>query len=209
MILMIAITGGPGAGKTTCFDYLKEHKEKLMINNFIPLFIPETATFLLDNNLTSRSDLLSFQTDISKYQLEQEDRVINNCIKSFKNQGNCEKTNYIIFCDRGLMDGKAFLNEEMFSEVMKNTGLKESEIFGRYDYVIHLISPARECPDNYTLKTNKNRTENITEAGIIDKRTEEVWKDHPGYISIGNKAGVPGKYKEVLKLSIDLIRART
>ena len=50
--------------------------------------------------------------------------------------------NVIILCDRGIVDGKAYLAEREYSKFLKELGLDEIEVRDSYDAVFHLKTVA-------------------------------------------------------------------
>lgn len=55
----------------------------------------------------------------------------------------------VILMDRGTLDGKIFLSDDAFAEVLRQEGLSEADLVARYDVVFHLVSTAVDAPEHY------------------------------------------------------------
>jgi AAA domain len=67
----------------------------------------------------------------------------------------------VILCDRGLMDGSAYVSEEMWMAVLDEVGLSSMQLRDkRYDGVIHMVTAADGAETFYN-KGNEARYENI------------------------------------------------
>ena len=55
----------------------------------------------------------------------------------------------VILMDRGVMDGKVFLSDAEFGELLEQQGLREEALMERYDTVFHLVSTAVDCAEHY------------------------------------------------------------
>ena len=68
-----------------------------------------------------------------------------------------------MFCDRGIFDGKAYVEPEDWVEILKGCNYdveKSDEIMDlRYDAVIHMVTAADGAPKFYDL-ANEARSEN-------------------------------------------------
>ncbi len=84
-------------------------------------------------------------------------------------------------CDRGTIDGLAYWPEDPAS-LWKDVHSSLEEELARYDMVIHLRTPP---PHVYNYQ-NPIRTESPAEASELDRRVEEVWKNHPKRFVIDN-----------------------
>jgi len=89
------------------------------------------------------------------------------------NNGNTKKKRTILLCDRGLMDGKAYMSDELWKKMIKASGLNEDEIRDRYfifsfnlryDAVIHMVTAADGAEKYYCLSNNEARHEPIKEV---------------------------------------------
>ena len=164
-IKLIAITGGPGAGKTTVLNIIKKSVcEHIAI-------LPEAATVVYSGGfwrLDSPSAKIAAQNAIFCIQSQMESLV--------KNEGKWTSA----LCDRATLDGLAYWpkTEQSFWESFNTTKLKE---YAKYGLVIHLRSPSKDFGYNYI---NPMRTETPDEALEIDKRIHKIWKDHPHYHQI-------------------------
>ena len=83
----------------------------------------------------TRDQLIDTQAELCKIQL--------NLENSFFNIARKKNENAVILSDRGCMDGKAYLPDDMWKEMLKrnkwtNKMLRE----GRYDGICHLVSTA-------------------------------------------------------------------
>ena len=68
----------------------------------------------------------------------------------------------VILCDRGLMDGKAYMEAETWEKMLRTYGIHEKDMRdNRYDAVFHLITAADGAAKYYNLDTNHARTETI------------------------------------------------
>ena len=93
---VIALTGGPCAGKTTLLEELKR-RETLVQHQL--LFVPEAATILMNRGLSSVRDVRAFQTEVMRLQLQLEGEALA--------QAATRNNPCAIICDRGTLDGTA------------------------------------------------------------------------------------------------------
>ena len=67
----------------------------------------------------------------------------------------------VILCDRGLMDGSAYVSEELWLAVLDEIGLSHMQLRDkRYDGVIHMVTAADGASTFYN-KGNEARYENL------------------------------------------------
>lgn len=174
-IIKIAITGGNCAGKSMSLDYIKKYFE---IKNYNVQILNEVATDMYVNegitaaNSNSRYD---YQKEIAKRQIEIEEKFYSDLLKS-KNENTS-----LIICDRGLLDGKAFMDDFDFSKILKELSISEKDIYKRYDAIFHLVSVAKVFPNLYRNEQNGNpaRKEKIEEAKKVDDKLLTIWSLHP------------------------------
>ena len=172
-IYTVAMTGGPCAGKSTIIDFISSELEK---NNVKCIVIPETVTEIINDNIHWRDANVArydFQDAAFSLQLSKENVFFNLA----------QKINYskiVILCDRGLLDGKAYIDEKGFANILKSHGFSsEKELLKRYDLVFHLETSAKLGSETYETKSNKARTANIIEAITFDNNVMQAWENHP------------------------------
>ncbi len=161
------ITGGPCGGKTSVIDELKQEFGNKVI------FVPEVATQLLNvfpvpNRDVSLSHkwLKSFQVAVYHTQKQAE-------------QSWLERPEVVMICDRGLMDGAAYLgHKQAFCDLVGDT---EENMLSQYNWVFHLESLAVNCLGEYLrhFTSNPNRYESVEEAQQIDLALKQAWSGHP------------------------------
>lgn len=189
----IVLTGGPCAGKTSA---LTKIEEELTEKGYKVFIVSESATELIKGGIKPFGnmpiDLIKFQSLILKYQYEKE-KIYEEAAKSLGDDEKC-----IIIYDRGLLDNKAYINQQIFNELLKEQGLKELEIMDNYNMVIHLVTAADGAEEAYTLGNNVARTETIEEAKELDNRTVNAWAGHPNLRIIGNEKDFASKLQNVI-----------
>ena len=130
-LLNIVVTGGPCGGKTTALDELTKLLRSYGYNVII---VPETATEMMNNGILPYGDNglegKDFQELLLDLQLAKE-KVARESSKR-----NRAKKTAIIY-DRGVLDNRAYLDDETFQSFLKARGISESEILSSYDLVIH------------------------------------------------------------------------
>ena len=161
-IKKIALTGGPCGGKTTAIPYIVELAESF---GYQVIVIPEIATSMKLEGLTP--DVMgrkAFQMEIARRQVEAEKFASSRA-------GSKE----LILCDRGLYDGKSYVTEEEFAEILINV---DANSVKPYDAVFHLVTTAIGAPQYYTVENNKARTSSAERAMMLDKKTKDSWSDY-------------------------------
>lgn len=178
-ITKIAITGGPCAGKSTALSWINEEFTK---KGYKVLFIPETATELITGGVTPwtcETDI-DFQTAILKLQLAKEE------IFEEVAQHLYDAQKILIVCDRGTLDGKAYIEKHNFDKILNNLHLTETQLKDSYDAVFHLVTAAKGASEFYTLANNSARTETIEEAIANDDKIISAWTGHSHFRVIDN-----------------------
>jgi len=178
-IYKIALTGGPCAGKTTILNHLTNQLKK---EGYYVITIPETATYLIKSNTPPLEDpkhAVYFQNIVLKLQLAKEEAAEYYCKNTLKTNPEHfnDKKGIIILCDRGIMDNRAYLNQEEYDNMLKNHNLNELELLYSYDLAINLISLATTNPELYQL--DGVRYEPVEKAAERDKITSSAWLLHP------------------------------
>ena len=175
---VIAITGGPCAGKTSAMRALHERFDQLGIS---AVFVAEAATDLIDDGIApwTCKSMFEFQKHVMALQLERESAALE--------QARSENSEAVI-CDRGLCDSHAYLTDDEYARVLAANRLDNTAALARYDAVFHLESVAKSDPDAYTTANNEARSESAEEAARIDDRIIDAWSGHPAFRTIGNRA---------------------
>lgn len=193
-ITRIVITGGPCSGKTTGLATLKS---KLTDRGYKVLVSPESATkLILAGVLPGQGELegREFQEEILHDTLEQENRILS-VAKRYRDKGK----KVVILCDRGAMDGQAYVPPNEFREMLEQFGYTPRYLCDeRYHAVIHLRTAALGAERFYTLANNSARTETPEVARALDERTFEAWQRHPHPRVIDNSTDFEGKIKRLL-----------
>lgn len=169
----IVLTGGPCAGKTTTTRSVKEYLENL---GYHVLLLNECATELINGGIRPFGEhaipVFDFQNEILNLQLYKERRY-KDIITKLPNETKC-----IILSDRGILDSKAYLGEELFTKLLKQNNLEEKDLGNEYNLVIHMVTVASDIKNKYNTTTNSARFEDADEAIDLDRRTSEAWSNH-------------------------------
>ena len=156
----IALTGGPGAGKTAVLEVVRQSFCRHV------LVLPEAASILFQGGFPRRDTLpnrAGAQRAIYRVQAELERIAVE------------EQEAAIVLCDRGTVDGLAYWPpppEAFWTEVSTT----HADELARYEAVIHLRTPA--APQGYD-HSNPVRRETAEEAAVLDERILAVWSAHP------------------------------
>ncbi len=213
-IKKIVLTGGPCAGKSCVRENLRKYYEN---KGYVVIYIGETATELILGGIapwTCQSKAF-FQSRVLELQMQKEklyqSAAVSIAKKKFSENekfgelsdeknfdsgvkaeqcGACEP-DILIICDRGALDGKSYMTDEAFSEMVKALGYNEKDLLARYDAIFHLTTLAKDNPKLYIRKKQNNaaRSESVKEAVKVDSRLKECWGPHPYFRVIRNPKG--------------------
>lgn len=169
-IVRIAVSGGPGAGKTSLWRKVaRNHPERV-------LAVPEVATLL-------------FSHVFPQVENPAERRAVQRAI--FAVQHSLEQLyesrlapGQVLLCDRGSPDGGGYWPEgpERFFAEMSSEWQAE---LARYDAVMFMESAA---VGGLTIEANNlTRHEDQAAAVALDQRLREVWRPHPNFHHVPNE----------------------
>ena len=187
-IRRIAVSGGPGAGKTTLWRTLSElHSERVVA-------VPEVATLLFSHIFPPvRSDL--------------ERRAVQSAI--FAVQRNLELTyearlepGQILLCDRGVPDGGGYWPEgpDDFFRAMSADWQAE---LSRYEAVLFMESAA--VGGLCIAEGNQTRTEDLVTASALDGCLRSVWQSHPRFLHVAHERDFAAKLERACAVAESLL----
>jgi len=182
-VFRIVLTGGPCAGKTTAMALLAE---RFRSRGFRVFLVPEAATLLFTGgagqaNITGDSECrILFQSILARLQITLEDGF-------FALAQQCRAPS-IVLCDRGFLDGRAYMSGDEYTEMLGQNAWNLIEMRDqRYDAVLHLVTAADGAESFYTCEGHAARSESLREARQVDARTREAWSGHPRLYVIENR----------------------
>uniref|UniRef100_A0A7R9U9S5 NadR/Ttd14 AAA domain-containing protein n=1 Tax=Pinguiococcus pyrenoidosus TaxID=172671 RepID=A0A7R9U9S5_9STRA len=199
-IFKFVLTGGPCAGKTTSLMRLSTF---LRDRGFLVYVVPEAATLLFTNgvsfkDLESETFRFGFQWSLMETQMNLED--------AFERIARAGKQKAVLICDRGAMDGKAYMDKESWDELLVSRQLSEGAIREhRYHAVFHMVTAADGASTYYNLD-NPARRESAEAAVAQDAGTQQAWLGHPHHIVIDNEGCTfEGKLQRLLRIAARLV----
>jgi predicted ATPase len=199
-MLKIVLTGGPCSGKTVLLNRLTQILEE---RGYKVYTVFEAATALIVNGIypTENMSPEDFQSFVLDMQLNNEN--LFEKVAKFH-----DPNKIIIFYDRGIMDGCAYVDKEtVFKNMLAKKGLTFSDIYSRYDAVLHLLTTADGAEEYYQwndptkedVGNNVARSESPEEARDKDRKTLNAWIGHPRLRVFDNSTDFDGKINRVIK----------
>jgi predicted ATPase len=162
----IALTGGPGGGKTTAADlYRREIGPQVVV-------VPEAATMLFSGGFPRSSEI---------HARKAAQLAIFHVQKRLEDVQSALYPDRILLCDRGTIDGAAFWpgGAAEFFELVGTTIEKE---LARYDAVLFFESAAA---GGISIEGgNPIRIESNEQALELDRKLREIWLAHPRTVVI-------------------------
>ena len=157
---LIAITGGPGAGKTAVLEIAR----RTLCSHVV--IVPEAAGIVFGGGFPRRPGVAArcaAQRAIFGVQIELEQMLID------------EQRVAIGLCDRGTIDSVAYWptsTEDLWRDVHSD----ETTQLARYAAVVHLRTPSDDLGYDHS---NPLRTEPVEDALHLDSLIDQAWARHP------------------------------
>lgn len=186
----VAITGGPGGGKTTAIDlYRREIGPEVVV-------VPEAATILYTGGFPragEKSVRISTQ------------RAIYHVQKNLEDSYAAFFSSRILLCDRGTLDGGAYWPGTLQSFLADLDTTLDAEL-SRYDAVLFFETAAI---GGLSIEGgNPARIESLAEAIAIDKKLREIWSKHPHFIFVPHQKSFIKKIQFAMKELTKLVKKR-
>lgn len=186
-ITRIVLTGGPAGGKTTLVSrVLKEFKQE---DGWKVITVPESATELISGfGIKPFGDCVTmeqFQYFVVEDQLHKERLAL-------KGAELVPEEKILILYDRGLLDQKAYVNDEEFTKLLAHFGMTEEQALAGYDAVLHLVTCAKGAEYAYNYG-NAARYESVELAREKDDLALRAWSRHRSLRVIDNSVDFEDK----------------
>jgi AAA domain len=184
----IALTGGPGGGKSTAAELFKrEYKEHISL-------VPEVATLLFKGGYPRVDSPLvveSIQSSIFNVQI------------NIENTYSTLFPHHTLLCDRGTVDGGAYWPMGYLDFFSKMNTTLEKEL-AKYDAVIFFETAAA---GGMSIELgNPVRNEDQRKAIELDLRLKDLWSQHPRFVYIQNEPSFLQKIQAGIKGMDEIIK---
>ena len=181
---LIAVTGGPGAGKTAVLELASR-----AFCSHVAIF-PEAASIVFSGGFPRHQNAAgrrAAQRAIFHIQCEVEQLVRE------------ENEVAVGLCDRGTVDGLAYWPDspERYWAELETTPERE---YARYAAVVHLETPDAEEGYNHQ---NRLRVESPAEAKALDDAIKRAWSGHPRRYVVPSSKDFVAKAHQALALLRD------
>jgi predicted ATPase len=190
-VLRIALTGGPGGGKTTAADLFRREMGPRVV------VVPESATILFAGGFPRAHD---------RFAREATQRAIYAVQRNLEDVQSARYPDRVQLCDRGTIDGAAYWpsGPDDFFAAMGTTHARE---LARYDAVLFLETAA--LGDVTIEDGNRHRTESNPEAVDLDRRLQALWAPHPQFRLVRHEASFLRKITAGLAILDEIVGAVT
>ena len=190
-ITKIVITGGPCAGKSTAMSRIQNTFTQM---GYTVLFIPETATELITGGVAPWTCGTNAEYQVVQMTLQREkERLFEQAARTMP------KEKILIVCDRGMLDNRAYMNDEETDWVFERIGANEVEMRDGYDAVFHLVTAAKGAEEFYTTANNSARIETVEQAVALDDKIIAAWTGHPHFRIIDNETDFEEKMRRLMR----------
>ena len=199
----IVLTGGPCGGKTTALARLSNY---LRERGFEVMTCPEAYSLLITNGMPTTDH----ENQAEDMQIQVQHSVMDLMISiedSFARVLRAKGRPGVLLCDRGIMDGSAYLSSEEWNKILSSRGITNSVELreGRYDAVYHLVTAAEGAEEYYTLENNVARTETPEDARFVDSLTRNAWLGHSNLRVFDNSIDFEGKMQRLVQATAKLV----
>lgn len=167
--MRIALTGGPGGGKTTAADLFRRELGEAVV------LVPEAATLLFGGGFPRRGDTISSMAA---------QQAIFAVQRALEDTQSAAYPGRILLCDRGTIDGAAYWPQDaegadgFFAAVATTL---EDEL-ARYDAVIFFETAAA---GGISIEGgNPVRNEGLDEAVLLDDALRQLWSSHERFVLV-------------------------
>eukprot|EP00555_Chaetoceros_dichaeta_P011260 CAMPEP_0198255876 /NCGR_PEP_ID=MMETSP1447-20131203/5914_1 /TAXON_ID=420782 /ORGANISM="Chaetoceros dichaeta, Strain CCMP1751" /LENGTH=465 /DNA_ID=CAMNT_0043942365 /DNA_START=163 /DNA_END=1560 /DNA_ORIENTATION=+ len=193
-IYKFALTGGPCGGKTTALERISSY---LRERGFEVFTVPEAMTVLCSNGFSKEE---YFKVDGMPYYVQHSIMDLQTSLEdSFERVLKASGKKGVILCDRGLMDGSAYMSPEGWDKLMEERGVSSAEIReGRYNAVFHLVTSAEGAEQFYSLENNAARNETAEQAREVDVLTRKAWLGHQNLMVFDNSTDFETKLRDIV-----------
>jgi hypothetical protein len=158
---LVAVTGGPGAGKTAILEVARKH-----LGHRVTV-VPEASRIIFGGGFPRERD------DVTRRAAQ---RAIFHAQRQLEDVAVARAARPFALCEGGTLDGLAYWPGTE-CEFWMEMGAAPDEELARYAAVVHLRSPppgfVAGAPDN------EPRSETAAEAAEIDERILHAWGRHP------------------------------
>lgn len=185
----IALSGGPGGGKTTAADMLRrEIGDRVIV-------VPESATMLFSGGFPRCNEVEARKAV---------QRAIFHVQRNLEELQSARFPHRVLLCDRGTVDGAAYWPTSDPNEFFTELGTTLEQELLRYDAVLFFETAA---VGDLSIETgNPVRTESNAEAVALDARLRTLWSQHPNFVMIKHSNSFMAKIFEGLHVLGELIR---
>ncbi|GAB5543676.1 MAG: ATP-binding protein [Sandaracinaceae bacterium] len=186
----IAVTGGPGGGKSTAVDlFRRELGERVVV-------VPESATLLFSGGFPRTREPESRRCA---------QRAIFHVQRNLEDLYASEYPDRVLVCDRGTIDGAAYWPVD--GDYFEAMGTRFEAELARYDAVIFFESAAL---GGMSIEGgNPTRTEDDVEAARLDRALRELWSNHERFTLVPHQPSFFAKLTAGLEALQAAVDART
>ena len=180
-IFVVALVGGPGAGKSSTLAVLKN---TLTYGGYQVLTIPENATHFFQNSEGFQPSwletpaLVAFQRLLLQFQLDHEN--------AFLTLASLHPTKHqtIMLLDNCTLGGKAYVSEVEWAAILAAPArppIREEDLWDRYNLLVHLTTSAQHDECAQWWENNPTRWHTPEEALAVDNKLRHMFGAHPGH----------------------------
>ena len=169
----IALTGGPGGGKTRLIDEMQQ--DPAWSDRIAAL--PEAA--LMAGRIGVSPGEKLFQRMVVHLQMALQDGLAGAFVRG---------SSRVILCHRGSLDPLAYWLDRGWSRqaFFEFTDTTLHQHYQQYTGVIHLVTAADGAMSQYSRWPEAHRPEEVEDAIRLDRLLHRVWRDHPQYYRLDN-----------------------
>jgi thymidylate kinase len=194
-MLKVCLTGGPSTGKTSVINSINNYFSNLGYNVII---VPETATSFIASGIRPFGNNSINPIDFQKLVLENQIKNEEIADKAAKLLGD----NSIIICDRGTLDGIAYVTESEWNEVLNSESLVDRDLLMNYDAILYMVSK----PELFTKENNASRYEqDANEAIEKGKKVLKSYLSHDNLRVIQPREDIKDKENEVINIIANML----